>query len=155
MPIKGRLAPLIGTGAAASLIALVGAWEGKRNDPYKDIVGIWTVCYGETNVPMRRYSDAECKAMLSDSLADYAAPVLAVNPELRGHDNQLVAAVSLSYNIGISAYRRSTVSRRFRAGDWKGACDAFLSWRFAGGKEVRGLLNRRKAERAICMRGLP
>jgi len=52
---KGKLPALIGTGAAAALIALVGAWEGKRNDPYRDIVGVWTVCYGETNVAMRRW----------------------------------------------------------------------------------------------------
>lgn len=153
--VPSRLVGLIGASAATSLIALVGMWEGKSNDPYKDIVGVWTVCYGETNAPMRRYSDAECKEMLADSLASYAGPVLARNPELRGHDNQIVAATSLSYNIGIVAYRRSTVAKRFSAGDWKGACDAFLSWSYAGGKQVKGLLNRRKAERAICMKGLP
>ena len=135
----GKLAALIGTGAAGLLIATVGAWEGKRNDPYRDIVGVWTVCYGETNVSMRRYSDAECKAMLSDSLADYAGPVLARNPELRGHDAQTVAATSLAYNIGVSAYRRSTVAKRFSAGNWRGACDAFLSWSYAGGKQVNFL----------------
>ena len=150
----GKLAALIGTGAAAALIALVGAWEGKRNYPYQDIVGVWTVCYGETQAPMRRYSDAECKAMLADRLADYAAPVLARNPELRGHDNQVIAASSLAYNIGAASYRKSTVAKRFSAGRWREACEAFLMWRYAGGKEVRGLLNRRKAERDVCLRGL-
>lgn len=150
-----KLGKTLGGGAAAiALIALVSQWEGKRNEPYRDIVGVWTVCYGETRVAMRRYSDAECKDMLADGLADFAGPVLAANPELRGHDNQLVAAVSLSYNIGNAAYRRSTVSRKFRAGDWKGACNAFLSWSYAGGKQVKGLLNRRQAERRVCMTGL-
>lgn len=150
-----RLVGLIGASAATLLIATVAAFEGKVNDPHWDrFAKIWDVCYGETTVPMRRYSDAECKAMLEDRLADYAGPVLAVNPELRGHDNQLVAAASLSYNIGIAAYRRSTVAKRFSAGDWKGACDAFLSWSYAGGKQVKGLLNRRKAERQICLRDL-
>lgn len=151
---KGRLAGLIGGSAAIGLLALVGSWEGKRNEPYRDIVGVWTVCYGETRVAMRRYSDAECKDMLADGLADFAGPVLVVNPELRGHDNQLVAAVSLAYNIGPVAYRRSTVARKFRAGDWRGACNAFLSWSYAGGKQVKGLLNRRQAERRVCLTGL-
>ena len=151
---KGKLAGLIGAGAAASLIALVGTWEGKSNDPYKDIVGVWTVCNGETQQPMRRYTDAECSDMLSDRLADYAGPVLARNPELRGHDNQVIAASSLAYNIGAANYRKSSVARLFSAGRWKDACNAFLAWRYAGGKEVRGLLNRRKAERDICLRGL-
>lgn len=152
--VPSRLIGLIGASAATSLLALVGMWEGKRNDPYQDIVGVWTVCYGETHAPMRRYSDAECSAMLGDRLADYAAPVLTVNPELRGHDNQIVAATSFAYNIGPAAYRRSTVSAKFRSGDWKGACNAMLAWRFAGGREVRGLARRREAERAICLTGL-
>lgn len=150
-----RLAKQIGAGAAALLIATVALFEGKVNDPHWDrFAKIWDVCYGETTVQMRRYSDAECKAMLEDRLADYAGPVLATNPELKGHDNQLVAAISLSYNIGNANYRRSTVSRKFRAGDWKGACNAFLAWNRAGGQVVRGLTRRRETERALCLRGL-
>ncbi len=152
-PGRAKLSALIGT-AAVGLVAVVAQWEGKRNDPYRDIVGIATVCYGETNVPMRRYSDEECKDMLAGSLAEYAGAVLKRNPELRGHDPQIIAASSLTYNIGIAAYNRSTVARRFSAGDWRGACDAFLAFSYAGGKRVQGLVNRREAERRICMRGL-
>lgn len=149
-----KLTATVGAGAAALLIGLVGTWEGKRNDPYRDIVGVMTVCYGETRVEMRRYSDAECKAMLAEGLVDFAQPVLARNPELAGHDPQLAAAVSLAYNIGPAAYRKSNVAKLFTARRWKEACNAFLAWRFAGGKEVRGLLRRRQDERALCLRGL-
>lgn len=150
---RGKLIAIVGA-AAAGLIAVTAQWEGKSNDPYLDLIGKATVCFGETNVPMRHYSDAECEDMLAGSLADYAAAVLVRNPELRGHDPQIVAAVSLSYNIGNAAYARSTVARRFSAGDWRGACDAFLMWTKAGGREVKGLRNRREAERKICLRGL-
>jgi lysozyme len=151
---KGPLAAVIGTAAAALLVPLVAQWEGKRTDPYKDIVGVWTVCYGETRVAMRRYSDVECTAMLERGLVDFAKPVLARNPELAGHPNQLAAAVSLAYNIGPANYNRSMVAKRFSSKDWKGGCEAFLSWRFAGGREVAGLVKRRKAEMAICKGGL-
>ena len=151
---KGKLVAIVGT-AAAGLIAVVSQWEGKRNDPYQDIVGVWTVCYGETNTEMRRYSDAECEDMLAESLVDYARPVLSRNPELKGHDAQTLAAVSLTYNIGISAYQRSTVAKRFSEGRWISACDAFLMWNKAGGKVIPGLTNRRKAERRICLRDIP
>lgn len=154
----GRLVTLIGAGAAALLTTTVATWEGKRNDPYEDIAGIMTVCYGETQAPMRRYSDAECKALLQARLADYAAPVLARNPELRGHAPQVVAATSLAYNIGPEAYARSTVARRFSAGDWTGACNGFLAWNKArvNGRlqPVRGLTRRREEERRICLTGL-
>jgi len=151
---KGGLVATVGATAAAALIALVGRWEGERNDPYQDIVGVWTVCYGETRVEMRRYSDAECKAMLADGTNDFAKPVLVRNPELKDRPNQLVAAVSLAYNIGARNYIRSTVAKRFAAGDYKGACDAFLLWNRAGGRVVKGLDNRRRQERQICLKGL-
>jgi len=152
---KTKLIALVGAAAAALMTPFVAGWEGKSNDPYQDIARVWTVCYGETRVAMRRYTDAECETMLADGLADFAAPVLKRNPELRGHDPQLAAAVSLAYNIGPSAYSGSTVARRFSAGDWRGACEAFLMWRYAGGREVKGLLNRRRAERTMCLKGLP
>ena len=120
---SARLAKTVGGAAVAgALIALVAQWDGKANDPYRDLVGIWTVCYGETRVAMRRYSDAECREMLAEGLDDFAGPVLERNPELKDRPNQLVAATSLAYNIGIAAYSRSTVARRISAGDWKGAC---------------------------------
>lgn len=150
----GKLVGMVGTAAAGLLVATVAMWEGKRNDPYADLAGIATVCYGETNVPMRRYTDAECQAMLYTSLADYAGPVLKRNPELRERPEMLAAASSLAYNIGTGAYSRSTIAKRFSAGQWKAACDGFLAWRFVGKREVKGLLNRRKHERALCLRGI-
>ena len=153
-PSRGKLIALIGAAAAAILVPTVGRWEGKSNDPYRDIAGIYTVCYGETRVAMRRYSDAECSTMLSDGLADFAAPVLRRNPTLRGRPNQLAAAVSLTYNIGGGAYARSSVARHFSAGQWRQGCDAFLHWNRAGGRVVNGLTRRREAERLLCLKGL-
>lgn len=151
---KARLVALAGAATAALLVPFVADWEGKSNDPYRDLVGVWTVCYGETRVPMYRYSDAECEAMLANGLADFAAPVLARNPELRGRPHQLAAATSLAYNIGAGAYTRSSVARHFSARRWREGCDAILRWNRAGGRVVRGLVRRREAERAMCLKGL-
>ncbi|MFD0848224.1 lysozyme [Sphingosinicella xenopeptidilytica] len=135
-------------------VAIVAPWEGKSNDPYRDIVGVRTVCYGETRVEMRRYTDAECLAMLNKAVAEFANQVLQCTPRLQYHPYQLAAAVSLAYNIGVGAYCRSTVDRLFDAGDLKGACDQFARWRMAGGMVVQGLVNRRKAETELCLTGL-
>ena len=78
--------------------------------------------------------------------------MLALGRPERKH--QLMASMLLSYNIGKSAFCRSTVARRFNAGDIRGGCDAFLMWNKAGGREVRGLLNRRRDERRICLEGV-
>lgn len=152
---KQKLALVVGS-AAAGLVAVVASWEGVRYEPHWDRIGkVWDVCYGDTIAEKRTYTEAECKDMLASRLADFAEPVLARNPELKGHDPQVLAAVSLSYNIGIAAYKRSSVARNFSAGRWRSACDSFLMWTKAGGREIRGLRNRREAERRICLRDLP
>lgn len=147
-------------GAAAAMLAIatpfVGGWEGKRNMPYRDIVGVLTVCYGETRgIENRRHSDAECDQMLEEGLMSFAEPVARRNPKLRDHPKQWAMATSLAYNVGLGAYRKSTVARRFSAGRWISACNNFLAWKYAGGRVVRGLLNRRKAERKICLQDIP
>lgn len=151
---RGKLIATIGATAAAAALALVMPWEGKSNDPYQDVVGVWTTCYGETRVEMRRYTDAECEAMLADAVGDFGGAVLERNPNLREHPYVLAAATSLTYNIGKSAYARSTAARRFAAGDLRGGCHAMLRWNKAGGRVVRGLVNRRQAEYRVCMTGL-
>lgn len=141
----------------AVLIAspIIEQWEGTRTNPYKDVVGIATVCTGETRVEMRRYTPAECKVMLERTLnSDFAPAVLKVVPAIKDRPYQYAAAISLTYNIGPAAFARSTVARRFNAGDWRGGCDAFRSWVMAGGKRVQGLVNRREAERKLCLTNL-
>ena len=156
-PGRKRLAAIIGTSAVAGLIAVTAQWEGLRTEPYKDRLahGILTVCYGDTEVEMRRYSKEECQDLLANRLGDYAAPVLARNPELKGHDPQIIAATSLAYNAGIGAYRNSTIARNFSAGKWVSACNGFMAWTRAGGQVRQGLVNRRNAERKICLRDIP
>lgn len=151
---KKTLVGLIGATAAALATASVTTWEGKRNDPYRDIVGIPTVCYGDTaNVTMgKRVSNAECDARLESQMMAHAEPVLRCTPGLLGRPAPLAAAVSFAYNIGPSAYCRSSTARAFNAGNYRAGCDAMLRWNMAGGKVVRGLQRRREAERAICLK---
>lgn len=134
-------------------IPVIEKWEGTRLDPYRDIVGVMTVCTGETRVEMRRYTRAECRTMLETAArSDYAAAVLRCAPMLQHRAYALAASISLAYNIGGAAFCRSSVARRFNAGNWRGGCDAFLMWNKAGGKVVRGLDNRRRDERALCLK---
>lgn len=147
----------IGGGVAAAMVLavpLIGSWEGKRNDPYLDIVGVPTVCYGETRVAMRRYSDDECLAMLNKGVREFAEPVAKCTPAIANRPYQLAAATSLAYNVGVAGYCKSTADRRFDAGDLKGGCEALKFWNKAGGRVVQGLVNRRAAEYRLCMVGL-
>ena len=143
----------------AAAVALVGAWEGMRLVAYPDKLayGIPTVCFGETRgVKLGdRYTVEECKTMLGDGLVEFEAGMRRClkNPDAIP-DKPYVAFLSLSYNIGTGAFCRSTLVRKVNAGDLRGACDAILSWNRAGGKVVKGLVNRRKEERKICLEGV-
>jgi lysozyme len=153
---KKTLIAVIGASAATILTPLVMQWEGRETTAYKDIVGVWTICDGDTkDVHAGQVAtEAECNARLEQQLIAHAEPVLKCTPSLAGRPHQLAAAASLAYNVGTAAYCRSTLDRRFDAGDWRGGCDALLLFNKAGGREVRGLTNRRRAERDICLKGL-
>jgi lysozyme len=145
------------TAAAVLAFPHIVRWEGLRTTPYRDIVGVATVCYGETRVPMRTYTVRECEAFANAALRDqFGRDIVRCAPGLAdpARSHQLAATMLLTYNIGSAAFCRSTVARRFNAGDWRGGCDAFLMWERAGGRVVRGLVNRRRHERALCMTGV-
>jgi lysozyme len=140
-------------GAIALAIPMIERWEGTRLNPYRDIVGVMTVCTGETRAEMRHYTREECRTLLEKAVrSDYSAAVLKCVPALRHKPYALAASISLAYNIGIAAYCRSTAAREFNAGQWLKGCDAFSAWVNAGGKRVQGLVNRRADERALCRR---
>lgn len=176
---KSALVALIGTTAAAALMVLVPHEESGRKvavevsdgnvtarhvggrqylAAYRDIVGVWTICDGDTaNVrPGLVETEAGCHARLERQLVAHARPVLACVPALgdAGRGQQLIASVSLAYNIGPGGFCRSTAARRFKAGDWRGGCEAFRLWNKAGGRVVPGLAARREREIAICLKGL-
>lgn len=140
----------------ATAIATVGGWEGLKLVAYRDIVGVPTVCFGETRgVKMGdRHTREECEAMLGDALKEFEAGMRACLKDPDGLPEGAYAAfLSVSYNIGTGAFCRSSMARLANAGNLPAACDALLMWNKAGGRVVRGLTNRRIAERELCLKG--
>ena len=145
-----RLA-LAAAGALAVAAGTIAAWEGSRNEPYRDPVGILTVCYGETEVRMRRYTDAECRAMLERRAAQFMEGVRIRNPEIAEFPKQWAAHTSFAYNVGLAAYGRSSVARLFEQGRQADACRFMGRYVYAGGRRLQGLANRRAAETRLCL----
>lgn len=143
--------------AAVLLLAtpLVAQYEGLRTKAYLDPIGIATICYGEThNVELGQVQTEEnCKTMLSARLGTFAIAVdTMVKPEVK--PEVLAAFSSLSYNIGIGAFQKSSVLRLANEGKLKEACDFMLKYNRAGGKVWEGLNKRRRTERLLCLQGL-
>lgn len=146
-------------GGAIAIVALatpvVMHFEGKRNDPYWDVVRVRTVCYGEThNVEERRYTDDECRLMLNASLHKFNRQI---DPCIRRPvpDHVRAAILSWAYNVGADAACRSTLMRLLNEGDIAGACAQLSRWVMAGGQKLPGLERRRADERRLCEGGVP
>ncbi|MFP2422221.1 lysozyme [Pseudescherichia vulneris] len=129
--------------------------EGVRYKSYKDVVGVWTVCYGHTGKDImlgKTYTESECMALLNADLNNVARqidPYIKVDiPEtMRG------AMYSFAYNVGAGNFKTSTLLRKINQGDEKGACDQLRRWTYAGGKQWKGLVTRREIEREVCLWG--
>lgn len=151
------VAATIGLSAAAILVPFVAGHEGEVLQGYLDPVGVATKCYGDTNdvVAGKAYTQDECLQSLASQLVAHAEPVLVCAPGVASSPEMTAAFVSLAYNIGTSAFCRSTVVRLYKAGDYAGACAAIEMWKYAGGKALPGLVKRRADERRLCERGVP
>lgn len=145
------IAVMLGGTVAGGIIALsmnfIEPHEGRRHTTYVDPVGVPTVCVGHTlaAIPGKTYSDEECDLLL---LADTIPLVIGIGKlaERPLSDEQWVACTSLAFNIGLTAFRKSTLLRRINEGDEAGAAAEFERWRLAGGKVLPGLVVRRARE---------
>lgn len=155
MAIKARL---IQAGASAVVVAagaLAYYFEGEHRKPYIDPVGIPTACIGETGravVLGKTYTPEECARLYVDSLNIAASHVEKCTPNV--HEGMKPALISFTFNVGGGAYCRSTLARKANAGDMVGACKELLRWTYAGGRQLPGLVARRKAEADLCLRGI-
>lgn len=138
-------------------IALIGGFEGVRTKAYRDIVGVPTICFGETRgVKMGDTKTmAQCKQMLADGLVEFETSMRrCLKAPDAIPDKPYVAFLSLSWNIGTGAFCKSTTARLANAGDLRGACNAITKFNRAGGRVIQGLVGRRNAERKLCLEGL-
>jgi lysozyme len=151
---KGRAIAAVGASIALA-VAVIGPWEGRELRAYRDIVGVTTICYGETRgVKMGdTKTPAECNSMLALRVAEFEREIHPCLPEELPIKTR-AAMISLAYNIGSAAFCKSSIARLAQAGRLYAACDAFTLYNRAGGKVIRGLVNRRAAERDLCLKGL-
>ncbi|NGO50414.1 lysozyme [Allomesorhizobium camelthorni] len=166
MSKRARNALIGATGVVAlSIAVLIQPWEGRKNKAYRDIVGVWTICDGETKgvKPGMVKTDAECDAMLLRRVEnDFYAPIAKCIPNYTSLPISLQASLlSAGYNVGVGAICKSTAARLARAGKYRAACEAVTRFNRAGGKVVRGLKLRREfgdksriGELELCLEGL-
>lgn len=114
----------------------------------------YTAMYGETEGIKQGqvFTIEEAEARLTAKVKKLTLEVIEAVPSLAKLSNEAIAAcVSLAYNVGLTAFKNSTVAKCISKGDLLAAGEAFLMWTKAGGKFVQGLLNRRLVEKAVFL----
>lgn len=132
-------------------------WEGKRLYSYQDVAGIWTIGYGHTSaagLPKvregMRISEKEAEDILRQDLSKFEARVESL-VKVPVTDNQFAVLVSFDFNTG--ALHKSTLLKKLNARDYEAIPAELMKWVNAGGKKVKGLVNRRAAEAGLWVKG--
>lgn len=143
-------------------VKLLKQWEGYKLRPYKDAAGLLTIGVGHLLTPTELKSehiiingihidwthgitDSECEALLKQDLVRYED---AVNRECTTQLNQdqFDAMVSFCFNIGIMGFKQSSAKTRINQGNLQDVPARMRLWNKAGGKVLKGLINRRENE---------
>lgn len=135
-------------------------FEGCKTIAYRDAVGIWSIGYGNTFMPNGAsvkqgdvITKADAEAILPIIVEKFAISVYkALKVEVKQHEFD--ALVSLTYNIGIGNFERSTLLKFINKGYSKQSiCSEFLVWNKANRKVLAGLTRRRQCEAHLYLTG--
>ena len=145
-------------------LRLIQEFESFEANPYLDSARVWTIGYGSTYYPNgkkvtgkdkpinRLYGETIQKNVIENDFEPVINELLE-KEIVSGFitQNMYDAILSLTYNIGASGFKRSSVLRLLKQGDKENASNALLLWNKSGGKVLKGLVNRRKKERELFL----
>jgi lysozyme len=134
----------------------IGEFEGFYSEPYNDPAGHCTIGYGTllhlgncTRADRKEWgtiSEAKAIEMLQTE-ANNAWRVIEELVTVPLNQNKADALISFAYNVGVGAFMSSTLLRKINAKASPAQIRyEFSRWTKAGGKDLPGLVRRRKAE---------
>lgn len=169
-----RQAPAKTLTAAALVAALTSPFayqtlerlEGNIKEVYADEFagGLPTFCAGRTDrkaVVGTKLTDDQCREINKSTLLEFGYAVLGCVDWSYLTANRLIALTMFAINVGKSAACGSQAFKQINLGNVAAGCNLLAlkpngqpNWSYAGGVYVRGLQNRRQAERGLCLEGL-
>lgn len=141
-------------------MVLCRRFEGLHLKPYICPAGITTVGYGSTyyldgksvSIDDPPITLVKAEGMLRSTLVSIYLPgVLRSTPNLLHYNDRLAAILDFAYNLGVGAYKVSTLAGKIKAEQWEEARNELHKWTRGGGKVLPGLVYRRKAESLLLM----
>ena len=135
----------------AETLEHIKRWEGLRLDAYLDVGGVLTIGYGHTGSDVSHgltITKAKAESLLRSDLK-IAEDAVSALVKVGLSDNQYGALVSFVFNVGVGAFRKSTLLRKLNAGDYAAVPAELMRWNKVGTKAVEGLTNRSAGEVAL------
>lgn len=127
---------------------------------YQDSVGVWTIGYGSTRVDGRpvvkgqRITQEKAADELARFISGLEAGLNTALDKAPTKQHEFDAFVNIAYNIGLPGAIGSTFLKRHKEGNKRGCAEAIKWWNKAGGKTLKGLVNRREREANMYLNGV-
>lgn len=138
--------------------SLCRRFEGCYLRPYLCPAGKATIGYGATfyeDGRMVKLTDppitrAQAEDMLMFHLRRHFLPKTVRLVPGADTPPRLAALLDFTFNLGDGNLRGSTLRRKVNAGEWPEVPPQLMRWNKVGGRELKGLTLRRRAEGALC-----
>ena len=139
--------------------------EGVRSDVYKDSAGLPTIGVGHLLTQSElssgkiiidgepvKYGEGLSNHHIDELLkqdVDRFEKAIAEYVKVPLYQNQFDALVSFSFNVGVGAFKNSTLLKVLNARDYDKVPEQLKRWVYSSRKKVQGLVNRRNSEIAL------
>ena len=136
-------------------INLIKKYEGCSLTAYKCPAGVYTIGYGHTNRVKKGdvITQEQAEKFLEEDIKIIETTLNAfILPDCNLNQNEFDALVSLIFNIGIYNFKHSTLLKKLIAKDKQGAAKQFDFWVYSKGIKLKGLVNRRQAEKELFLK---
>jgi len=144
---------LSGTPTGIKNVELIKESEGLRLKAYLPTPNdVYTIGYGHTKTAEKGMviTLAGAEALLLHDLA-WVETAIDTYVQVPLNQNQYDALASFIYNIGGTAFRKSTLLKKLNQKDYNGAANELLRWDKQKGKVLRGLTKRRQLEKDLFL----
>jgi len=137
-------------------LLLIGNAEGCMQKPYQCPADVLTVGIGTTNAVEKIdrnkiYTLQEIAELYTKGIKQAEK---CVNTYANGQampQGAFDALVSITFNAGCGNLKNSTLFKMARKGYSKAMCGQFERWIYANGVPLKGLIERRQKEKALCL----
>lgn len=138
---------------AATLVG-IATYEGYTDKAIQPVPGdSWTYGFGETKGVKQNDKTSPVRALvqLMASVDEHASGMKrCLGPNASLYEYEYSAYLSLTYNIGVGAFCKSSIPVKVQAGQYEEACKTILLYNKAQGKVLKGLQIRREKEYKTC-----